>query len=336
MNDHETRPQAAILQMLMGSWVAQAIGAVARLGVADHLGAGPKSSAELAKAVGANAESLGRTLRALASVGLFTAPAPDTWALTSIGDCLRTQASGSMRYLAIAETDHAHWTTWGHFIEALRSGKPQAQAALGMMPWEYYAAHPEDGADFSKAMANLSSMSIGPVLASYDFSGAQRIADIGGAYGALLAAILRGQPAARGILFDQPQVVAGADVVLGDVSSRVERVGGDFLKQAVPAADVYLLKHILHDWDDEASVKILQNVRAGMAPGARVLIIELLIPDQLLPGPSVWMDLNMLVSFGGKERSAAGYEALFARAGLRTKRVIPTQGPYGIVEAVAK
>jgi len=195
-----------------GPWIAQAVGAVARLGVADQLANGPKSSAQLAEAVGANADSLARTLRALASVGLFSSPAPDTWALTPVGDCLRTDAPGSMRYLAIAETDHAHWTTWGRFADAVRK------------------------------VAN--------------------IADVGGAYGALLAAILRTQPQARGILFDQPQVVEGASAMLGEVSSRVERVAGDFLSQTVPSADVYLLKHILHDWDDDSSVKILKNVRA--------------------------------------------------------------------------
>ncbi|MFT3927818.1 MAG: methyltransferase [Myxococcales bacterium] len=320
----------------MGSWVAQALGAVARLGVADQLASGPKSSGDLAKAVGAHAESLRRTMRALASVGIFSVPNPDHWSLTPLGDCLRTDAVGSLRYMLIAETDHAHWATWGRFTDAVRSGQPQAQTALGMMPWDYYAAHPEDGSAFSRAMANISSMATGPLLASYDFSNAPRIADIGGAYGALLAAVLRSQPKARGILFDRPHVVAGADEVLGDVSARVERVGGDFLSQSVPAADIYLLKHILHDWDDDTSVKILQNLRAGMPPGARALIIELILPEQIEPGPGAWMDLNMLVMLGGKERSAAGYETLLARAGLKTKRVIATPSPFGIVEAVAK
>jgi hypothetical protein len=336
MNDQAPPPQAVIFQMITGSWVAQAVGAVARLGVADHLAAGPKTSAELAKAVGAKTENLARTLRALAGVGLFTSPAPDSWALTPTGDCLRTDAPGSMRYLAIAETDHAHWATWGRFVEAVKTGAPQAMAALDCMPWDYYAKHPEDGLAFSKAMSNISSMSIGPVLASYDFAGARTIADVGGAHGALLAAVLRTQPGTRGILFDQPQVVEGAGATLGDVSGRVERVGGDFLAQAVPSADVYLLKHILHDWDDDTSVKILRNVRAGMGAGARVLIIEMVIPEQLGAGPAPWMDLNMMVVLGAKERTAAEYGALFARADLTTARVIPTPSPYTIVEAAAK
>jgi hypothetical protein len=336
MNDQAPPPQAVIFQMISGSWVAQALGAVARLGVADHLAAGSKTSAELAKAVGANTENLARTLRALAGVGLFTSPAPDSWALTPIGDCLRTDVPGSMRYAAIAETDHAHWATWGRFVESVRTGAPQAMAALDCMPWDYYAKHPEDGLAFSRAMSSLSSMSIAPVLASYDFAGAKTIADVGGAHGALLAAVLRAQPAAHGILFDQPQVVEGAGATLGDVSGRVERVGGDFLAQPVPSADVYLLKHVLHDWDDATCVKILRNVRAGMGAGARVAIIEMVIPEQLGAGPAPLMDLNMMVLLGAKERTAAEYGALFARADLATSRVIPTPSPYTIVEAVAK
>lgn len=336
MTEHSAPPQAAILQMIMGAWVAQAVGAAARLGVADHLAKGPKTTAQLADAVGANADGLGRVLRALAGVGVFVSPAPGSWALTPVGECLRTDAEGSMRYLAIAETDRPHWITWNRFADAVRTGAPQGELAMGCLPWDYYAAHLEEGADFSRAMANISSLSIGPVLASYDFSAARTIADVGGAFGALLAAILRAQPSAKGILFDRPQVVEGAAAALGDIGARVQRVAGDFLSDAVPAADVYLLKHILHDWDDAACVKVLKNVRAGMGAGARVLVIEMIVPERPEPGPAAWMDLNMMVMLGGRERTASEYQQLFARAGLSTSRVIPTPSPYSIVEAVAK
>jgi hypothetical protein len=329
-------PQAAIFQLISGAWVAQALGAVARLGVADHLAHGPRTSAELARAVGANADSLGRTMRALAGVGLFTSPSPDSWALAPTGDCLRTDALGSMRYVAIAETDHAHWASWGRFTEAVRTGAPQAVAAIGSVPWDYYAQHPEDGLAFSKAMSNISAILIVPVLAAYDFSGAKIIADVGGAHGALLAAVLQAQPDARGILFDHPEVVEGASGALGELSGRVERVGGDFLARTLPSADLYLLKHVLHDWDDETCVTILRNVRAGMDGGARVLIIEMVIPDQPGAGPATWMDLSMMVVLGSRERTAAEYQALLARAELKTSRIIPTLSPYTIIEAVAK
>jgi hypothetical protein len=336
MSDHSLPPQAVVFQFIMGPWIAQALGAVARLGVADQLAAGPKTSAQLADAVGASPDSLTRTLRALAGVGVFSSPAPGSWALTPVGECLRTGVPGSLRYLVIAETDHAHWAAWGRFIHAVRTGTPQAEAALGCKSWDYYAAHPDDGDAFSKAMADISSMAIGPVLASCDFSGASTIADIGGGYGALLAAILRTQPKARGILFDQPQVVAAAGGVLGDVDGRVERVSGDFFSQPVPSADLYLLKHILHDWDDDDCVSILKNVRASMTAGARLLIIEMIMAEQPAPGPAAWMDLNMLVALGGRERTASAYQQLLASAGLDTARVIPTPSPYGVIEAIAR
>ena len=321
--------------MLMGPWVAQALGAVARLGVADQLADGPKTADEVAAAVGANSDSLGRTLRALSTVGIFAPVDGGKWGLTPVGETLKTNAPSSMRYMAIAETDHAHWATWERFTESVRTGEAQAIPALGVEPLDYYAKHPDDGANFSRAMANISSMSIDPVLASYDVSGAAQIADIGGAYGALLAAVLRRQPSAKGILFDLPRVVEGAGPVLGDVADRVERIGGDFLKDALPSADLYLLKHVLHDWDDEKSIAILKSVRAAMKPSAKVAVIELVIPEPLQPGPSTMMDLNMMVMLNGRERTSAEYGALFEKAGLKPTRTVPTQSPFAVVEAEA-
>ena len=321
--------------MLMGTWVAQALGAVARLGVADQLGDGPKTAEEIASAVGADPRNLGRTIRALAGVGVFAPAEGGKWGLTPVGEALKTDAPISMRHMAIAQTDHAHWAAWERFTDAVKTGKPQAEAALGCQPYQYYVKNPEDGADFSRAMANISSMSIDPVLASYDFSGAEQIADIGGAFGALLAAVLRKQPDAKGILFDLPSVVEGAGPVLEDVADRVERVGGDFLTGSLPSADLYLLKGILHDWNDENSITILAGVRAAMKPGAKVVIIELVIPEPLVPGPSTLMDLNMMVMLGGMERTSSEYAALLKKAGLKHTRTIPTPSPNVIVEAEA-
>ena len=328
-------PQAQLLHILMGPWVAQAVGAVARLGVADQLAHGPKSASAIAEAVGAHPESLRRTLRALSTVGVFSPSGSDGWALTEVGQCLRSDVPGSMRYMAIAETDHAHWVGWDRFIDAVRTGQPQAEAALGCAPWDYYAKHPADGAAFSRAMANISLLAVGPILGSYDFSGADLIADIGGAYGALLAAILRKEPRARGVLFDRPNIVAGATDVLGDVAARTQLIGGDFLVDALPRADLYLLKHILHDWNDAESLKVLRAVRAAMAPRARVVIIEFVIAEPALPGPATLMDLNMMVMLGGMERTCAEYGALLEQAGLTLQRTVHTPSPYVILEAVA-
>ncbi|MCA9532235.1 MAG: SAM-dependent methyltransferase [Myxococcales bacterium] len=328
-------PQAMILQMLMGPWVAQALGAVARLGVADHLDAGPKTAAELAVLVNANAAALGRTLRALSTVGVFAPAAGEGWQHTPLSQCLATDAPGSMRFMAQAETDRVHWASWERFTDCVRSGQAQAEAGLGCAPWTYYENHPEDGAAFSRAMANVSSMAIEPVLSAYDFSQAAVIADIGGAYGALLVAVLQANPAARGILFDLPHIVEGAGGMVAPVQERVERVGGNFLEDTLPAADLYLLKHILHDWDDASSVRILTGVRAAMNPGARVAVVEMVVPQPVGPGPAAWMDLNMMVILNGMERTEAEYAALFERAGLKLTRAVPTPSPYTLLEAEA-
>jgi hypothetical protein len=323
------------MNMLMGSWVAQAVGAAARLGFADAMRNGPADTQAIAAHAGSDPECTARLLRALATVGVFASTGPDRWALTPVGECLVTGTGGSMRDFAIAETDTAHWLTWNRFTEAVRTGQPQAELALQCAPWDYYAKHPEDGEVFSRAMAGLSRIAIGPVLGTYDFSGHGVIADVGGAHGALLAAVLQANPSARGILFDLPQVVAGATALLDEagVGARVERVGGNFLEGAVPQADLYLLKHVLHDWNDDASVAILRNVRASMKPSSRVLVIELVVPEPPQPGPAMLMDLNMMVMLGGKERTAAQYGALLQRAGLEPLRVMPTPSPVGLVEA---
>jgi len=323
--------------MIMGSWVAQALGAAARLGIADALVAGPADSATVASKCSSDPDCTRRLLRALSSIGVFASTGADQWSLTPMGECLRSDVPNSLRAFVIAETDHAHWATWERFTESVRTGAPQAEAALQCKPWDYYAQHPADGEMFSRAMAGLSGMAIGPVLQTYDFAGAGVIADVGGAHGALLAAILGATPAARGILFDLPNVVESAKVPLdrGGVANRIELVAGSFLDAAVPTADLYLLKHILHDWADEESVAILRNVRAGMKPTSRVLVIEFVVPEPAVPGPAMLMDLNMMVMLGGRERSAAEYDVLLQRAGLRTLRVIPTQSPIGIIEAGA-
>lgn len=323
--------------MIMGSWVAQALGAAARLGIADALVAGPADSATVASKCNSNPDNTRRLLRALSSLGVFAQTGPDQWALTPMSECMRSDIPNSLGAFLIAETDHAHWATWERFTQSVRTGEPQAEIALQCKPWDYYGQHPAEGEMFSRAMAGISSMAIGPVLQAYDFSGAGVIADIGGAHGALLAAILGATPAARGILFDLPHVVDSAKVPLemSGVAGRVERVGGSFLENAVPSADLYLLKHILHDWADEESVAILRNVKAGMKPTSRVLLVEFVVPEPAVPGPALLMDLNMMVMLGGKERTAVEYDVLLQRAGLRTLRVIPTQSPIGIIEAGA-
>jgi SAM-dependent methyltransferase len=328
-------PTAQMLQFVMGSWLSQCVGAAARLGIADQLANGPKTAEELARASGANGDAVFRVLRALASVGVFEL-AHERFSLTPLGETLRAGVPGSVRNFAIAETDPAHWATWGRFTSAVRQGRKMSRDALGMEIWEYYAQHPEDGDQFSRAMSDLSGMTSSALLATYDFAGASRIVDVGGAHGALLAAILRAQPRATGVLFDLPNVAQSARTHWegSELAGRVEIVGGDFFKALPAGGDVYLLKHILHDWDDAHALSILKNVRAAAKPGSKLLVVEFALPKSAEPSPAHFIDLNMLVVLDGRERTEEQYAALLEQAGFRLARFLPTPGPVAISEAV--
>lgn len=322
-----------MMQMVMGAWVTQAVGAAARLGVADHLRSGPLNASALAEKAGASADGVHRLMRALSSIGVFKMEG-NAFALTPLGETLCSDVPGSMRNIVMAETDAAHWLSWGKFPQAVKEGRKMTVEALGMEPWDYYAKHPADGEQFSRAMAEISGLAIEPVLACYDIGYANTIVDIGGAHGALLAAMLAKNPEAKGILFDLPYTTTTAKgaIAAKGLTERVEIVGGDFFKEVPKGGDLYLLKHILHDWDDEKCVAILKRVRAAMKPTSKVLVVEFALADQA-PPPVHLMDLNMMVMLSGRERTPEQYGALFAEAGLKMDRFIPTPSPIGLCEA---
>jgi hypothetical protein len=333
---HELPPAAQMMQLVMGSWVSQAVGASARLGIADHVAAGAKTAEDVAQRAGASPDAVFRLMRALASVGLFKMSGRE-FSLTPLGETLRADVPGSMQGIAIAETDHPHWQSWGLFPRAIKEGRKMSFEAIGMEGWDYYATHPEDAQNFSRAMSGISGLATGPVLASYDFSAASKLVDVGGAHGALLRGILEKYPQASGVLFDLPHVVGGSkkEVERAGLAGRVEVVGGDFFKEVPAGGDVYLLKHILHDWDDAKCAAILATVKKAMKPSSKVLVVEFALPEDATPSPAHLMDLNMLVMLDGRERTPTQYGALFQKAGLRLSRFIPTPSPIGIAEAVA-
>jgi len=328
-------PYAVVLKMLTGSWVAQAVGAAARLRLADHVASGPKPLADIAGAAGVPAPSAARLLRTLASLGVFSEPTPGHYGPTPISECLRTGGQNSLRELAMAETDAVHWAAWGRFADSVRANAPMAKTALGMEPWDYYGAHPEDAAIFSAGMGNLSAIVTPEVLAAYDFSKARTIVDVGGAHGVLVSAILQAHAGARGVLLDLPHVIAGAKPALeaAGTAARVELVAGSFFERVPAGGDVYLLKLVLHDWDDDKATVILKACAAAMSPAARLLIVELMVPADNRPSPAQLMDLNMLVMLGGRERTEQEYGRLLAGAGLRLVRAIPTRTPFFVIEA---
>jgi O-methyltransferase domain/Dimerisation domain len=331
-------PQQVLMQVPQGMWVAQCVATAARLGIADALAQSqPQGSTALARAVGADASALARLLRALASLGVLAEPLPQQYALTPVGELLRADVPGSMRDWLIAETDTPHWQAWGQLYEGVRSGRTVVPELFGMHIYEYYAAHQADLAFFSRAMGNVSALVAHGTVQHYDFSRARHIIDVGGADGGLLLAILDANPHVHGTVFDRPQVVEAARQAIEakNYQARCHAVGGDFF-QAVPrGGDLYLLKFILVDWKDAEALQILQNCRAAITPDGKLLVIEMTIPDDNNPSPGQLFDLNMLVMTGGQERTQSEYGALFAKAGFRLNRVVPTGSPFQVMEAVA-
>ncbi len=318
-------------------WAARAVGAVARLGIADRLAGGPRTARELAPALGADEAALYRLMRAVVSVGVLTKEPGGRFGLTPFGECLRSGVPGSMRAAIASEVDTVHWACWGQLDDCIRTGKPAFEKVFGLRnPWDYYRdKNPEDGRLFSENMTAMSGTEVREVLGAYSFKGTRLVVDVGGAHGAFLAAVLKRVPEARGILFDQPDVVALAQPTLKElgVADRVERVGGSFFESVPAGGDLYLLKHILHDWSDEECVRILRRVREAMAPGARVAVVELPLLESGGSPFSALLDINMLVCLTGKERTPAEYAELFRRAELEPAGVTPTKSPVAVIEA---
>jgi SAM-dependent methyltransferase len=324
-----------MMGLITGYWVSQAVGVVAQLGVADHLGAGPRGSDELARAVDADPQALYRVLRLLASIGVFAEPAPGCFALTPLGETLRSDATGSVRNFAITETAPGHWLPWGRLHESVRTGRPMAREALGMELFEWYGQNPQEAGYFNAAMGNLSALAANELVRVYDFSAVQTVVDVGGAHGVLLAAVLRANPAARGILFDLPHVIATAESAIAaeGLSQRCDLVSGDFFEAVPEGADLHLLKQIVHDWDDERATLLLRNCHRALAPAGKLLLVEMIIPPDNRPSPAQSMDLNMMVILGGRERTEEEFERLFQATGFQLERVIPTHSPFSVIEA---
>lgn len=339
MSQHPGHPQLSpsqvMLQMINGLWLSQALGTVARLKIADQIADQPKTAEEISKAVGANPDATHRVLRALASIGIFRAREGGRFGLTPLGETLRSDVPGSVRSFAISQTDQGHWQPWGRMLDSVKTGRPMTNAALGMGLWEWYGKNPDDAAAFSGAMGNLAQMVAAEIPRLVDFSTIQSVVDVGGAHGVLLAALLQAQPKVRGILFDLPHVIETAKPVIEaqGLTKRCELLTGDFFKQVPEGGDVHLLKQIIHDWDDERALTILKNCQRALRPQGRILLVEMILPDDNSPSLVQFIDLNMMVLLGGRERSEAEFASLLTKAGFRPPRLIPTSSPFVIIEA---
>ena len=330
-------PEVALTQIMFGALATQALYVPAKLGIADLLVDGPKSVEELATATGTHAPSLYRVMRAVASVGVFTEQDDRKFALNPVAETLRSDVPNSLRDLTIFMGEDWHWEVWGKTLFSVRTGKSVWAEKHGADVFGYFKTNPEAAGIFDRAMNSLTTLSIKPVTEGYDFSGIKMLIDIAGGRGRLLTAILEANPSVRGVLFDLPHVIEGAraNVAATDAAERMEFATGDFFVSVPAGGDAYMMKHIIHDWDDERALTILRNIKQAMNRGARVLLVESVVPDGNAPDLSKLMDIEMLVSPGGKERTAKEYEDLFAQAGLRLTRILPTKSAYSIIEAVA-
>lgn len=329
-------PQAVLMQMTMGFMISQAISVAGKLYLADHLKDGAKTIEELAELTETDAPSLYRLMRALASAGVFTRDAENRFSNSPISEFLRSDHPESLRAAAHMLCDAEHWNSHCNMMQSVKTGEIAFDYTFGMPVFPYFATHPEAAEVFDNAMSSFGLGIAKAVAATYDFSGADTIADIGGGHGSLLSTVLNAAPQAKGILFDQPQVLAGADEVLKNAGTfeRVEKAEGNFFEEIPVKADIYLMKFILHDWNDSQCETILKNLAKSAEPGAKVLLVETVVEEDDSPSMSKVMDLNMLVMTGGKERTATEYAALFERTGFKLTNVIPTPSPMQIVEAV--
>ena len=322
-------------RMITGSWIAQAIHVAAKLGIADLLKGDPQRYEALAKATNTHPRALYRVLRALASVGIFSEDDQGRFGLTGLAEPLRSDAPDSLRAFSVMQGSEWVWRSWGEIIHSVRSEKPAFEHVFGMPLFDYYAANPEAGRIGAEGLTSRSRPDNTAVVSAYDFSKARTVIDVGGGQGTLLASILGANPHLRGTLYEKPHVIAMACALLeqAGLSERCELVSGDFFTAVPAGGDVYILKKVIHDWDDDQARTILRACRRSMSLDARLLLVELVVPTGNQQSHAKLLDLLMLVYAGGRERTEPEYHALLASAGFVLDRIIPTAGPVSVLEA---
>lgn len=323
-------PTVVLRRLVNGYQVTQAIHVAAALGIADLLGDGPRASDELAAQTGAHAPSLHRVLRALAGVGVLHEDDDGRFALTPVGECLRTDASEPVGGWASYVGAPSHWQSWGALLHAVRTGENAFRALHGTDVWEYRAQHPEEGAVFDRAMTAITLRANQHLLEAYDFSRLRSVVDVGGGHGALVAALLAAHPHMRGVVLDQPHVVAQAPAVLEEagVADRAEVVAGSFFDDVPAGADAYVLKAIVHDWEDAEALRILRRCRAAIPPHGVLLVVERDLGAPNEDADAKLSDLNMMVGPGGRERTRDEFATLLSDGGFALRATTPT--PIGL------
>lgn len=331
MTDNSLQEQ--LIRLMNGYWHTQAVYVAAKLGLADLLRDGPRSAADLATATATHPRALYRLLRALASLGVFVEDGEHRFALTPLANSLRSEVPGSVRSLAIMRGEW-QYESWGRLLHSIQTSQSAFEKIYGLPLFDFLSRNPDKGKLFDEAMSGVHGRETATMLEAYDLTGISTLADIGGGNGDVLAAVLTRYPGMRGILFDLPPVAERARGQLRTVGleGRCEVVAGNFF-EAVPAgADAYLLRHIVHDWDDDRALTILRNCRAALGNTGRLLVVEGIIPPGNEPSTSKFFDLAMMVLPGGMERTEEEYQQLYAAAGFRLKRIVPTKTWISVIE----
>ena len=335
-HDDSAAVDQALISLLTGMWAMQAVATAARLGIPDALASGPKTAADVAAQTSAQPEAVARLLRALASLGILADGGGGRFALTEMGQRLRSGVPGTFRDAFIAESDPVHWQSWEHLPDAVRTGLPRPAEVFGMPAFDWYGRNPDHGEQFGRAMENISRFAAAAVLEAYDFSDAKTIMDVGGGNGSLALAILSRHPGLKGKVVDLPYMQSAAIAGIGaaGAAGRCVFEACDFFETVPKGADLHVLKFILHDWTDEDCVRILKRCREALAPGGRLVIVEMLVPEPIRPDFVMLMDLNMLVMTGGRERTEREFAGILAQAGFRLTKAMATRSPFFVLEAL--
>jgi hypothetical protein len=338
---HDKRRDAApdgtaLRELIMGFRASQLIYVAAKLGIADRLHDGPQTVAELAGAAGAAPQPLYRLLRALASLGIFAETDDGSFELTPTARLLQSDVPGSLRSTALLYGDEVFWAAYGQMVHSVVTGEPAFRHCHGEPLFPYLATHPRAAALFHEAMSGFSDRETTAILDAYDFSGLSKVVDVGGGHGALIAALLNAHPNLYGVILDLETAADGARQLVAEagVAQRAVFVPGDFFSAVPRGGDAYVLKSVIHNWDDEAATRILRACRKAMRSDARLIAIERVIPPGNAASEAKLFDINMLVSVGGQERTEEEYRRLFHGAGLRLTRIVPTRSPLGLIEGI--
>jgi SAM-dependent methyltransferase len=333
----ESLSSVPLLEMAMGAWVSQAIYVAAKLGIADVLSNGPRSCDEIAAVTRTPAPSLSRLLRALRSLGVIGSVEGGKFELTALGRPLQAGRAGSLRALVLT-LGEIHYEAWGALLHSVKTGAPAFPSVFGARLFEYLDLDRDAGDTFQAAMSDVSALVSQTVLLAYEFSGIHLLADIGGGCGQFLMAVLDAVPGMYGILFDTLAVMTAASKRLAShpCRQRCALVSGNLLEAVPRGASGYLMSGVIHDWDDEQAIRILDNCRRAMTPNGKVLVVEMVLPSRDEPSIGTLLDLNMLVMNGGRERTEEEFRQLFDAAGLQVTRLIPTLAPQFVIEGTRR